>query len=118
MGPKELTQAIRDEAVALGFGKVAIARADVLEDEGARLREWLGRGYGGSMAWMERTAETRVDPSLHLAGVRSVVCVASSYYTPHEHAGAPGTGKVSRYAWGDDYHDVLGAKLRTLVERV
>jgi epoxyqueuosine reductase len=111
----QLTDAIKRRARELGFDKVGVARAEALAGEGARLGEWLGRGYAGTMRWMERSADKRADPSLHLGSVRSVVCVALNYYTPHAHTGAPGTGKVSRYAWGDDYHDVLGEKLRELL---
>jgi epoxyqueuosine reductase len=114
----ELTEAIKSRALALGFDKVGIVPAGVLAEEGARLREWLGRGFAGTMSWMERTAEKRADPSLHLEGVRSVVCVASNYYTPHRHSDEVGTGKISRYAWGDDYHDVLGARLRGLAAAI
>lgn len=110
-----LTRAVRAKARELGFDRVGIAPAGALADEGERLREWLGRGYGADMAWMERTVDKRVDPSVHLANVRSIVCVARNYFTPHAHAGEPGTGKVSRYAWGDDYHDVLGDRLRELL---
>jgi epoxyqueuosine reductase len=111
----ELTAEVKRKARELGFDKVAVARAGALADEGARLREWLARGYQGSMAWMERTADKRADPRVHLPSVRSVVCVAANYYTPHDHTGEPGTGKVSRYAWGDDYHDVVGDRLRELL---
>lgn len=111
----ELTAAIKQKARDLGFDMVAVARAGALEPEGERLREWLGRGYHGTMAWMARTADRRADPRLHLPSVRSVVCVAANYYTPHRHTGEPGTGKVSRYAWGDDYHDVVGDRLRELL---
>jgi epoxyqueuosine reductase len=111
----ELTAAIKRRALDLGFEKAGIARGGPLVDEGDRLREWLDRGFAGSMGWMERTAEKRADPRLHLESVRSVVCVAANYYTPHEHLGVPGTGKVSRYAWGDDYHDVVGDRLRALL---
>jgi epoxyqueuosine reductase len=111
----ELTEAIKRKARELGFDKVGVTRANALDEEGARLREWLGRGYHATMGWMERTAAKRADPRLHLPSVRSVVCVAANYFTPHRHVGAPGTGMVSRYAWGDDYHDVVGDKLRELL---
>jgi epoxyqueuosine reductase len=114
----EMTRVIKARALALGFEKVGVAPAEALGPEGRRLREWLGRGYHGSMAWMERTLEKRADPAVHLPSVRSVVCVAANYYTPHAHEEAPGTGKVSRYAWGDDYHDVVGDRLRELLAYV
>ena len=99
----------------MGFHKVGIARAEALTEESARLEEWLRRGLHGEMRWMEREPARRADPRLLLADARSVVAVALNYYTPHEHSDDPATGKISRYAWGDDYHDVLGEKLGALL---
>ncbi|HYE14536.1 MAG TPA: tRNA epoxyqueuosine(34) reductase QueG, partial [Pyrinomonadaceae bacterium] len=110
-----LTRGIKRRARALGFDEVGVVRADALEEEGARLREWLARGHHGEMRWMARDTERRTSPSLLLPGARTVVSVALNYYTPHRHTAEPGTGKVSRYAWGDDYHDVLGEKLKALL---
>jgi epoxyqueuosine reductase len=67
------------------------------------------------MAWMARDPETRADPRKLFPAARSVVVVAKNYYTPAKHINDPATGKVSRYAWGDDYHEVVGAKLRSLL---
>ena len=67
------------------------------------------------MKWMSRDPEMRSDPRMLFADARSVVVVAKNYYTPAKHTADPGTGKVSRYAWGDDYHDVVGSKLRSLL---
>ena len=106
---------IRERARMEGFQKVGIVRAEPLTEEGARLAEWLARGLHGEMSWMARNTERRTDPRLLLPGARSVVVVALNYYTPHQHADDSGTGKISRYAWGDDYHDVLGEKLRALL---
>jgi len=109
-----LTERVKSKALALGFSGVGIASAGVLEDEGARLREWLDRGYQASMGWMARNAAKRSDPRLVLPGARSVIVVALNYYTDVQHEKRAGTGRISRYAWGDDYHDVLGAKLDEL----
>src|SRR5947209_20174410 len=68
------------------------------------------------MEWMARGVERRADPREFLPGARSVVVVALNYFTPHEHTDDPRAGKISRYAWGDDYHDVLGEKLRALLD--
>ena len=65
---------------------------------------------------MARDVARRTDPRELLPGARSVVVVALNYFTPHEHANEQGTGKISRYAWGDDYHDVLGERLRSLLD--
>ncbi len=110
-----LTQFIRTRATDLGFCAVGIAPAERLEPEGIRLREWLNRGHQADMQWMAVTAEKRGDVTQVLAGARSVVSLATNYYTPGEHATDPSTGKISRYAWGDDYHLVIPQRLEALV---
>jgi len=107
-----LSEQIREKASEIGFGKVGIVRAEALEVEATRLREWLGRGVHGEMAWMEREPEKRSDPQVSFPGAKSIVVVALNYFTDHEH---DETGKISRYAWGDDYHDVLREKLGALL---
>jgi epoxyqueuosine reductase len=67
------------------------------------------------MRWMARDPELRTDPRKLFTAARSVIVVALNYYTPEKHTDDPATGKVSRYAWGDDYHDVVGEKLRALL---
>ena len=116
--PAHLTAEIKRRALALGFQKVGVVRAEPLEDERAHLEEWLRRGHHAGMSWMERNIERRTDPREMLPGARSVVALALNYFTPHSHTGAQGTGKISRYAWGDDYHDVLGEKLKALLDFV
>lgn len=110
-----LTEKIKEKALDLGFHKVGVAPAAPLGEEEARLREWLARGFHAEMRWMEREPEKRGNPQILFPGARSVVAVALNYYTPHEHEENPAKGKVSRYAWGDDYHDVLQEKLRALL---
>jgi epoxyqueuosine reductase len=105
---------VKAKARDLGFSLVGIAAAEPLKDEEARLREWLRRGYQASMAWMERRTEKRCDPREILAGATSLVCVAMNYYTPHAHPNDEEHGKISRYAWGEDYHRVLGQRLEEL----
>src|SRR5262249_12217876 len=113
-----LSAQIRAQAYEIGFHKVGIARAEPLVDEGFRLFEWLAAGYHGDMAWMERWAEKRIDPQALLPNAESVIVVALNYFTPHEHEPDVETGKISRYAWGDDYHDVIKEKLYKLVEMI
>jgi epoxyqueuosine reductase len=110
-----LTAEVKRRARELGFQKVGVVRAEPLEEERARLEEWLARGAHAGMRWMAREVERRTDPTKLLQGARTVIAVALNYYTPHEHSHEPGRGKISRYAWGDDYHDVLGEKLRALL---
>ena len=110
-----LSRKIKERAHGEGFHKVGIVRAGALEDEGERLRQWLERGFQGRMQWMERAPERRADPRLLFPQARSCVVVAVNYYTPHDHVNEAATGKVSRYAWGDDYHEVVGDKLKGLL---
>jgi len=110
-----ISQKIKERARAEGFQKVGIVRAEALDVEALRLREWLDRGFHGQMQWMDRDPAKRADPRVLFPQARSLVAVALNYYTPHEHARDAQTGKISRYAWGDDYHDVVGEKLRSLL---
>ena len=115
LDPVLLSQQIRARAQAEGFHKVGIVRAEALLDERALLEEWLRRGYHGEMRWMTRDPVGRTDPRQLFPGARSVIVVAINYFTPHQHENNPETGKISRYAWGDDYHMVVGAKLKSLL---
>ena len=111
---REFSRLIKQRALAEGFEKVGIVPAEPLDAARNQLVEWLARGYHGTMAWMARDPELRTDPHKLLPSARSVVVVAKNYYTPSTHMNDPATGKVSRYAWGDDYHEVVGTKLRSL----
>jgi epoxyqueuosine reductase len=108
------TQKIKSKALELGFTKVGIAKAEPLDEEATHLHEWLNRGYNASMDWMARNIEKRTDPRNILPNAKSVICVAINYYTPSQHSNDPTIGKISRYAWGDDYHDLVTAQLKTL----
>jgi len=109
----EVSARIKAHALELGFQKVGIVRAESLSNELQQLEEWLRRGFHGEMNWMTRDPGQRTDPRRLFPATRSVVVVALNYYTPHEHSDNP--GKVSRYAWGDDYHEVLADKLYELL---
>ncbi len=112
-----LTRQIKKRALQLGFDAVGAAPAAAIP--GDNLRAWLKRRYQGQMGYMERNLEKRLDPSLVLEGARSIVSVALNYY--HRYAlpyDDPDCGVVSRYASGDDYHEVLKRKLDLLLEHV
>jgi epoxyqueuosine reductase len=109
------TEKIKQKAFAIGFHKIGVARAEPLAPEAEYLKQWLEKDFHGEMRWMEREPEKRTDPKLIFAEAKSVVVVALNYYTPHRHEQNEPTGKVSRYAWGDDYHDVVKDKLRELL---
>jgi epoxyqueuosine reductase len=110
-----LAENIKDRALFEGFNKVGIVGAESLEDEGRRLKEWLARGHHGEMSWMARDVHKRISPREIFPAARSVVVGAVNYFTPHQHQENSTTGKVSRYAWGDDYHDVVKGKLSSLL---
>lgn len=111
-----LSDKIKQKSRALGFHKTGIVRAAPLPEEESRLRRWLADNYHGAMQWLEREPEKRADPERLFPGAKSIVVVALNYFTPHEHETDPAKGKISRYAWGDDYHDVLKERLRALLD--
>jgi epoxyqueuosine reductase len=117
-----LSDSIKREALALGFDVVGIARVfggsplpDLLF---ARLTEWLRRGYHGTMGWLAREPARRADPCTVLPGCRSLVCVGLNYFTEHHADERPGHGRIARYAWGRDYHEVFEDRLAQLEDRI
>jgi epoxyqueuosine reductase len=111
-----LSEQIKDEAKALGFAAVGIARVsdEPVREHRDRLDAWVDRGAHGAMAWMARDLDRRADPRRVLPGCRSIVCVAVNYYTDQQADERPGYGRIARYAWGRDYHDVLMPRLHRL----
>ena len=105
---------IKERALEAGITSIGIVPAEPLVGEGNRLSEWLRRGYNGEMAWLAREPEKRADPRMIFARAKSVIVTTHNYFTPHQHKDAP--GKISRYAWGDDYHDVVREKLSSLLD--
>jgi epoxyqueuosine reductase len=106
---------IRREALRLGFSKAGISRVEPIPEAREHLAEWLDRGYQSGMNWMQRNASKRGDPELVLPGVRSIISVAINYFTGEPRRPDEPAGKISRYAWGDDYHDILTEKLEELL---
>ena len=105
----------RAAAAQAGFAVCRFATAETAPHADA-LRVWLEEGLHGDMAWMERTREARESPECVLHGVRTVVVLAMNYFHPDlplplDNAAR---GKVARYAWSDDYHEVIGARLASL----
>ena len=111
------SSAIKKKARELGFDLCGIAPAGAFP-ELSFLREWIARGYAGEMAWMARTAERRADVRAVVPGAHSVIVTATVYNVDRPYsteAADPGAALISRYAWGDDYHDVLSARLAALL---
>jgi epoxyqueuosine reductase len=115
---RELSAQIKAIASELGFAKCGIVAAARLDDSGIRGENWLGRGCHGERYWMDRPEQDRSDLRTVMPDVRTVVVLASNYFTPHKHGEEADCGKISRYAWGSDYHDVVRAKTRELLERI
>ena len=129
--PQPLTALIKQAARDLGFDVVGISRlpshSDSTPDHRAapptdrlhdRLHEWLRRGFHASMAWIARDPERRADPALVVPGCRSIISVGLNYYTDQRADERPGNGRIARYAWGLDYHKVLGDRLTRLSEQI
>lgn len=114
MKKNDLTQLIKAEAAACGFGAVGIAEAVDLNDEAVRLQNWLDRGYHGGMDYLNNYLEIRKDAGLLLEGARSVISLAFNYYNP-DFPPRQSRFKISRYAAGRDYHKVLKGKLKRMV---
>jgi len=110
-----LTESVKALALELGFDHVAIGPAAPPE-HGERVRRWIEAGHAGTMAYLERRLEERLDPERVLPGAASVVCVALNYYQGD--AGDPSWQPVARYAWGRDYHDVIAPRLERLATRL
>jgi epoxyqueuosine reductase len=110
------SSAIKAKALEIGFDLCGVAAADSFP-ELAFLREWLDRGYAGEMGYLARSADRRADVRAVVPGARSVIVTGTIYNTVSPYAAAPAgdVALISRYAWGDDYHDVLRARLDTLL---
>lgn len=109
-----LTRALKQEAERLGFLACGVSAATHLAEEENRLASWLQSGFQGSMTWMERNREKRLDPRELVPGARSVISVLDNYFRPEKSSPDTRTGRISRYAWGDDYHDTIKSRLREL----
>lgn len=108
------TQDIKTEAKRLGFLSCGISKADFLEEEAPRLENWLNKNMHGEMGYMENHFDKRLDPRLLVDGAKSVISLLLNYYpeaTQEEDA-----YKISKYAYGQDYHHVIKTKLRQLQE--
>ena len=115
MRPSSLTLLLREKASELGFelvGAIPISRSKTIDIYNA----WLKKGYAGSMAYLERHAELKEDPRKLLPQTMSLLALGFNYKTlePSEQVQNPDIGCISRYAWGDDYHDLIRSKLSVL----
>jgi epoxyqueuosine reductase len=108
------SQLIKAEAKRLGFMFCGIAKAAFLEEEAPRLEAWLKQGRHGEMQYMENHFDKRLDPRLLVDGAKSVISLALNYYTDIQQ-NDPSAPKLSKYAYGTDYHFVIKDKLKQLL---
>jgi len=107
-----LAHQLKLQASRIGFHACGIAEAKRLDEEAMRLETWLANGQHASMEYMNRNFEKRIDPTKLVPGAKRVVTVLCSYWQEVQHI--DGAAKISRYAWGDDYHQVMKERLYEL----
>ena len=113
---QELSIFIKQSASGLGFEHCGISKAVYLDEDARRLENWLHKGLHGEMRYMENHFDLRVDPAKLVPGAKSVISLLLNYF-PHEkqHTHSP---KISTYAYGEDYHDVIREKLNMLIAAI
>lgn len=117
MTPREKnTVFIKQTAAELGFDHCGIARAVQLDDDARRLEQWLHKGMHGSMQYMENYFDQRIDPRKLVDDAQSVITLLLNYYPAQQQQ--PGAPLISKYAFGQDYHEVIRGKLNMLLMRI
>lgn len=114
---KKYSQFIKAEAQRLGFLFCGISKAGFLEEEAPLLEKWLKNSYQGEMNYMENHFDKRLDPRLLVDGAKSVISLGLNYYSEATQSDKDAP-KISMYAYGEDYHSVIKAKLKTLLNRI
>lgn len=104
------TQLVKQLAPQYGFDYCGIAKAEALDEDAHRLEKWLQQGMHGSMKYMENYFDLRVDPTKLVPGAKSVITLLKNYY-PAEIC----QNKISKYAYGDDYHEVIKSSLKKII---
>ena len=109
---------VEDISKSLGFDLVGFAEYSELHKEVEYLHEWLQNKFNAGMSYMERNLEKRKDVRLILPEAKSIISLGMNYYTGHQHSDTEDFGKVSRYAWGKDYHLIIWEKLDQLIRQL
>jgi epoxyqueuosine reductase len=108
------TQLVKMLAIQLGFSYCGIAKAQALPEDARRLEAWLNKGYNGTMQYMANNFDLRVDPTKLMPGAKSVITLLLNYCpAQQQNSNAP---KISKYAYGQDYHEVIRSKLKILLK--
>jgi epoxyqueuosine reductase len=116
MNTQELTKAVRNYALQLGFDACGFAKAGFMETEARRLEEWLAQDRQGTMSWMGNHFDKRTDPTKLVPGAKSVISVIGSYFHPSHDHNDTNSPKIAKYALGRDYHKVFKGKLKELFQ--
>ncbi len=111
---KLTNQIVIEKVKQLGFDIVGFAKAELLVEETKNLETWVEKGYQATMNYMERNLHKRKDVKEILPTAKSIISLALNYYTPEKYSNEIDKGKISRYAWGKDYHLVIWQKLNEL----
>ena len=114
--PGEAKRILEERAREAGFDLVGVMRAEPLEEGGKRLREWQEAGMAADMGYMHRPVELLSDPKRLQKSAKSVVSLGVSYYPGEHPENTEGGGRIARYAWGRDYHEVIKGRLFRLRE--
>ncbi|PHS10898.1 MAG: tRNA epoxyqueuosine(34) reductase QueG [Kordia sp.] len=109
---EKYTQMIKTEALRLGFLSCGISKATFLEEEAPKLESWLKNDFHGEMKYMENHFDKRLDPRLLVEDAKSVISLSYNYYP--EQLQREDSYKIAKYAYGQDYHHVIKAKLKEL----
>lgn len=109
------TRIVKEFAHANGFDYCGIAKAVKLDDDARRLENWLNNNHHGKMKYMENHFDLRVDPQLLVPGAKSVITLLKNYFPEKEIGGA---FKISKYAYGQDYHSVIKTSLRQMISQL
>lgn len=113
---EKYTRLIKSEALRLGFLSCGISKAGFLEEEAPRLEAWLKSNYHGEMNFMESYFDKRLDPTLLVDDSKSVISLLLNYYPPELQI--EGSYKISKYAYGKDYHNVIKKKVKKLLNYI
>ncbi|MCS6968943.1 MAG: tRNA epoxyqueuosine(34) reductase QueG [Cytophagales bacterium] len=112
------TQIVKQKAAELGFDFCGISQAEFLEEEAPRLERWLHQGMHGKMSYMENHFDKRLDPRLLVPGAKSVISLLYNYYPSKTILYRDEDLKISKYAYGQDYHFVIKEKLKLLLHQL
>ena len=108
------SQLIKQKAEKFGFQSCGISKAEFLEEEAPRLETWLNKGYHGEMKYMENHFDKRLNPTLLVDGAKSVISLSYNYF-PKEKIERLENFKISKYAYGEDYHEVIKEILKEMM---